>query len=132
VGFAEGEGCFFVKTTKTNNNVSLGFQITQNNRDVLLINSFVSLFDCGRVELCNKGLAVNFIVTKLSDINEKIIPFFNKYLILGVKALDYTDFCEAAELIKNKEHLVHEGLEKIIKIKSKMNKNRTFNYDDFQ
>ena len=88
-GFAEGEGCFFVKTTKTNNNVSLGFQITQNNRDVLLINSFVSLFNCGRVESCNKGLVVNFIVTKLSDVNEKIIPFFDKYPLIGSKSKDF-------------------------------------------
>ena len=44
-------------------------------------------------------------VTKFDDIVNKIIPFFKKYLILGVKALDFADFCKAAELMKNKAHL---------------------------
>jgi hypothetical protein len=32
--------------------------------------------------------------------------------------------CETAKLMKNKEHLTLEGLEKIQKIKSRMNKGR--------
>lgn len=39
-----------------------------------------------------------FKVTRFSDIENKIIPFFNKYPILGNKALDYADFCKVAEL----------------------------------
>nr|QCW06948.1 hypothetical protein [Drechslerella brochopaga] len=120
-GFAEGEGCFFVKTTKTNKNVSLGFQLTQHNRDALLINSFVSFFGCGRVESCNNGLAVNFIVTKLSDLIEKIIPFFNEYPIIGSKSKDLEDLKKIVKIKISKEHLTPEGFEKILKIKSGMN-----------
>jgi hypothetical protein len=47
----------------------------------------------------------DLIVSKISDINEKIIPFFNKYQIAGVKALDYADFRKVAMLIKDKAHL---------------------------
>ena len=39
-----------------------------------------------------------FIVTKYPDITEKIIPFFVKYPIVGVKSLYFNDFCEAASL----------------------------------
>jgi uncharacterized protein involved in tellurium resistance len=41
-----------------------------------------------------------------------------------VKALDFKDFCEIAELINKKDHLTVEGLNKINKIKENMNKGR--------
>lgn len=66
----------------------------------------------------------DFVVTRFSDITEKIIPFFKKYQILGVKALDYADFCKAAELIQTKVHLTGHGLEEIRKIKGGMNRGR--------
>ena len=61
---------------------------------------------------------VDFTVVSFLDNHEKIIPFLNKYPMVGVKVLDFLDFCKVAELIKNKEHLTLEGLEKIKKIKS--------------
>jgi len=42
----------------------------------------------------------------------KIIPFFNKYPILGVKSLDFAYFKEVAELVKNRKHLTESGLKK--------------------
>ena len=65
-----------------------------------------------------------FCVTKFKDIAEKIIPFFKKHRIIGVKALDFEDLCKAAELMKNKKHLTTEGLDKIKKIKAVMNLGR--------
>lgn len=38
-----------------------------------------------------ENTASRFIVSKLSDNLEKVIPFFNKYPILGIKSLDFTD-----------------------------------------
>jgi hypothetical protein len=46
-------------------------------------------FGCGAVYQ-NRG-AFRFIVNKLSDINEKIIPFFIKYPVQGKKFLDFQD-----------------------------------------
>lgn len=59
------------------------------------------------------------------DIENKVIPFFNEYPILGVKRLDFEDFKKVAELVKNKEHLNAEGLNQIIgKIAEGMNLDR--------
>ena len=58
------------------------------------------------------------------DIENIIIPFFNKYPILGVKRLDFEDFKTVAELVKNKEHLNAEGLDNIIQIVEGMNLDR--------
>lgn len=54
----------------------------------------------------------------------KIIPFFKQYPIMGVKSKDFADWIKVAEYIQKKDHLTQEGLEKIINIKSTMNRNR--------
>jgi hypothetical protein len=54
----------------------------------------------------------------------KIVPFFDKYKIIGVKLQDYLDFKRVSELMKTKEHLTTLGLEKIKEIKEGMNKGR--------
>ena len=64
---------------------------------------------------------VKFIVSTYSEIVEKIIPLFNKYPILGVKAKDFEDFCKVAKLMKSKSHLTQEGLDKIFTLKAGMN-----------
>ena len=64
------------------------------------------------------------LVTKFSDTDEKIIPFFDKYRIDGVKALDYADFKKVAKMIKVKEHLTKKGITEIIRIKDGMNTGR--------
>lgn len=44
-------------------------------------------------------------VFKLSELESKLIPFFNKFPIKGVKALDYAYFCKVALMMHNKDHL---------------------------
>jgi hypothetical protein len=41
-----------------------------------------------------------------------------------VKALDFNDWCKVAELVKNKEHLTIDGLNKITEIANGINLNR--------
>ena len=65
------------------------------------------------------------IITKFSDIVDKIIPFFGKFPLHGSKALDYTDFCRVADIMKDNGHLTADGLEKILKIKEGMNQRRS-------
>lgn len=97
----------------------LKFQIVQHSRDTKLIETLLDFyFRCGRKELMLKQSAVYFVVMKFKDIYGKIIPFFDKYSIKGVKALDYSDFKIIANLIYNKEHLTEQGLYKIQSIKS--------------
>lgn len=63
---------------------------------------------------------IDIAVTKISDLDQKIIPLFNKYKLFGVKLQDFNYFCLAAEIYKTKGHLIAEGLEKIKAIKAKM------------
>jgi hypothetical protein len=43
---------------------------------------------------------------------------------VGSKRQDYLDFVKVAKLIRTKEHLMPDGLEKIKQIKNGMNKGR--------
>lgn len=130
-GFVDGEGCFAVeifksKASKLGYATNLRFSISQHARDSSLIKSFISYFNCGNFKedsrSSDKVVGVYYYVIKFKDINEKIIPFFEKYPLQGIKASNFANFCTVAKLMQNKEHLTQEGLEEIQKIKAKMNK----------
>jgi hypothetical protein len=52
--------------------------------------SFVEFFGCGKVNKRNNNV-VDFVVRRISDIDNKIIPFFKNYRIIGVKFQDFED-----------------------------------------
>jgi len=83
--------------------------------------SLKDYFGCGNIY--KYGEAFEYRVAKISDIQEKIIPFFKNYLILGVKSEDFADFCLALDIVKLK-NLTEDKLDKIKIIKSGMNKGR--------
>jgi hypothetical protein len=134
-GFVDGDGCFYVGISESDRYVAGGqvlirFFITQHSRDTSLLNSLSGFFGptpCGYVSVVkdpSKALSY-FTVSKFSDIEEKIIPFFKKYPFEGSKnPSDFEDWCKIALLIKEKAHLTQEGLNKIRLIKSGMNTGR--------
>ena len=129
VGFVSGEGCFFVQIISSSTHrqgfkVILRFQLTQHQRDEELLKSLVTFFGCGNYYRNYSGTVSDFRCQKISDIQDKIIPFFTKYPIHGVKALDFADWRKVAELINEKKHLTKEGLNKIKQIKARMNRGR--------
>lgn len=128
-GFVSGDGCFYIKLVHSSVHrigfrVQLSFIITQHIRDEQLMKIIKEFLGCGFVYNQSNQEAVFFKVESFSDISDKIIPFFTKYSILGVKALDFSDFIKVANLIKDKNHLNHTGLDKIRIIKAGMNKGR--------
>ena len=129
-GFTSGEGCLMVRVRNSSTNltgyrVELVFQITQHARDNILIMSLIDYLGCGNFRERKGGLAGDYIVYKLSDITDKLIPFFDKYPILGVKSLEYNDFKLVSNIMKKKEHLTKKGINQVIKIQSGMNSKRS-------
>lgn len=128
-GFVEGEGCFYVKTSKSKTHklglsVTLNFIVTQNIRDMLLMEEIKSTLGCGSITINESSSVIRFAVTNLSDIQNKIIPFFYKYSLIGDKLRNFEDFKKVSDLMTQKSHLTKEGLDKILTIKSNMNFNR--------
>ena len=128
-GFVTGEGCFFVKTSQSKTHklglsVGLNFIVVQNIRDIGIMEEIKTIFDCGSITINESSAVVRYTVSKLSDVQNKIIPFLDKYSIIGEKVKDYEDFKKVSNLMTNKSHLTKEGLDEILTIKSKMNFNR--------
>jgi len=127
-GFAAAEGCFFVHifkspTHKLKEGVQLEFNLTQHNRDELLMKSLIEFFNCGNLQMSKN--ACMYRVTNIPDIAEKIMPLFEKYPIYGAKSKDFADFYKVLEMVKLKKHLTKEGLEQIRIIKAGMNTGRS-------
>jgi hypothetical protein len=117
-GFFSGEGCFALciiksKILKLGYTVTLRVIIGQHTRDKLLIKHFVSIFKCGHIIERKNKKYIEYVITKFEDIYHKIIPFFKKHKIEGIKSRDFQDFCKGAELIAKKAHLTEEGLNKL-------------------
>lgn len=104
--------------------VQLSLVITQHIRDKKLLEGLIGYLDCGILSLRNGKEAADYKVLTLAGITDKIIPFFKKYPIQGAKSLNFTDFCLAAEIMKEKGHLTPKGLEEVQKIKEGMNTGR--------
>jgi len=92
-GFVDGEGCFFVNIYKRKDSVlgegvKLVFKITQDKRNSDLLASFVEIFGCGGIYNQSKsssGSVIDFMVTGLSNITDKVIPFFLAHPLQGAK-----------------------------------------------
>jgi hypothetical protein len=80
--------CFFILVVKSNKHklgesVNLSFSINLPLDDPQVIKNFYRFLDCGQI--VKRKDSFNFIVKDFININEKIIPFFNKYNLQGKK-----------------------------------------------
>ena len=129
-GFVTGDGGFDVNIPKSNHKigyrVQLRFRITQHERDIKLMECLINYLDSGQIYKYPDKPAVSLIVVNFSQINNKIIPFFKKYPLHGIKLFDFRDWCKIAKLMSDGKHLTLEGLNIIKTIKSGMNKGRNF------
>lgn len=82
----------------------------------------MSYFGCGNIYFSRES--VNYCVDNFFDLTEKILPFYKKHPITGVKFLDFSDFCRVALLMKENKHLTQLGLDQIRQIKACMNYGR--------
>ena len=129
VGFVDGEGCFRVGINK-NESMKLGVQvlpefiIVQHERDEQLLHGLKDYFGCGVVRK-NHGTRLAYRVRGQKNLRDKIIPFFEKHKLKTRKRVDFEKFRKVILLIEKEEHLNPEGLEKIRKIKTRMNSTAT-------
>lgn len=131
-GFVDGEGNFSIVTVEKKSSdapsissykVWLHFQITQHSRDTDLMERIATFFECGGVKKRNID-AVDFKLNKFEELENMIIPFFQKYPLQSAKVLDFLAFVEAANVIKSKtaRQWTPEQFDKIQNIQSNMNK----------
>jgi len=96
------------------------FTISLHVKDINLLQQIKSYFGVGNISKEYKNI-LQYRVTSIKDLTNKIIPHFEKFPLITQKKADFILFKEAIDLITRKEHLTAEGLEKIVAIKASIN-----------
>jgi hypothetical protein len=95
VGFVDGEGCFFVRVSRAPTcslgySVGIGFQVTQSERDIKVLEACKTFFACGTVRSKTRGKKVlDYRVHNLDHHARTIVPFFEKHLLKTSKRQDF-------------------------------------------
>lgn len=136
VGITDGEGCFYVNVSKmsaykTGYRIQMHFHLKLQEIDKSVLDQIKNTLGCGGVyfqkELRkNHAQCYRYTVSSQKDIFEKLIPFFTQNkLQTKSKLRNFNLFCKIAYLIKSGKHLEKSGINKILLLKSEMNKRTT-------
>lgn len=137
VGFVDGEGCFSISIFK-NTTTKLGYQVfpefvvSQGAKSLSVLEDIQSFFGCGKIYENRRSdnhreNLYRYCVRSLSDIRNKILPFFETYPLQTAKRFDFETFCLAVEMVEKKEHLNPDGLEALRTLASTMNRRKVRN-----
>ena len=129
-GFVDGEGCFCVsvskhKTLKRRLEVRPEFEIELREDDAEILHRIKATIGCGniyRLEYKRYDWAphVKLKVTRIKDLAEIVIPFFDKHPLQAKKAEVFKIFRKIVFMMKDKKHLTDEGFDEIIKLREEM------------
>jgi hypothetical protein len=123
-GFVEGEGSFNVPIIRERDRclpwrVCLSFNVSQRGPDTAKL--LMDTFGCGRKRDRGDGVWY-FEVTKPDQLEERVLPFFERFRLRGPKANDLEIFKEITKLVRSDRHLTPEGIEEILVLRSPMNR----------
>jgi hypothetical protein len=92
-----------------------------NLKDKLLLENIKYTLGIGNIFYNSNDKTYKFKVSNINELNDVIIPHFKKYYLITQKRIDFELFSKILEIIKNKEHLTKQGLQKIINLKATLN-----------
>lgn len=126
VGFTDGEGCFSIsifrnRSTKSGWQVMPEFVITQGEKSLPALEDIKKYFGCGKIYINRRydnhhEHLYRYCVRSQQDLNEKIIPFFEKNPLKTAKQNDFKKFKVVLQLMNHGFHLTKKGRESIKKI----------------
>ena len=132
-GFADGEGSFnFSFRPRLDYHlpwkISACFNISQ--RDKVILALFKQHLKCGTMRARPDGVWY-FEVNNLAAIIENVIPFFERFGFLSSKKKrDFQIFKRIVFMMKEDEHLVKEGMIKVLRLRNEMNDGGKRKYSD--
>jgi len=119
-GFSDADASFQIKVINYNNRIEirLNFQINKNKREILvLIKNYLG----GNIGYRKIQDTYYYDSTSFGSA-KNVINYFDCFHLLSTKHTNYLKWRKAYLIIQNKDHLNKEGLKKIIKLKSTMNR----------
>jgi hypothetical protein len=126
-GFADADASFQIKIINKVNRkkpeIRLNFQIDQKNKDILIqIKNYLG----GNIGYRTSQDTYYYGSTNFGSA-KKVIDYFDRFHLLSSKHINYLKWRKAYVLIQDRDHLTEKGIEKIIKLKERMN---SFNKDN--
>jgi len=123
-GITDSEGNFSINYNSKSKKINASYKVTQKDHSLIVLSDLKSFFNCGNINIDNRKFnTYKYTVTKTLDLVGIIIPHFDNYPLVGSKNLDFLDFKRALVLLIERNP---NNLNKILLIKSKMNKKRLF------
>jgi hypothetical protein len=119
-GFSDADASFQIKILNLNNRVEvrLNYQIDKNKKDILvLIRDYLG----GNIGYRKTQDTYYYGSTSFGSA-KNVIYYFDHYHLLSCKHINYLKWRKVYIIIQNKDHLNKKGLEKIMKLKSTMNR----------
>ncbi len=122
VGFVDGEGCFYVGINypRGYRQILPEFRIVQHQKDEALLYRIKNFFGCGSVTR-NHGDRKEIRVRGKENLT-KVVNFFEQYPLQTRKKKDFEKFAEIILIINENKHTTDKGFKRILKLKSKMNR----------
>ena len=134
VGFTDGEGCFTVSiinnsTTRFGKQIFPEFVITQGEKSLKALQEINRFFGCGSIVLNKRYDNHNehlyrYCVRSIKELNEIIIPFFDRFHLHTYKKNDFQVFKKSISMMSKKEHLIKEGWDKVLELASQTNRKK--------
>ena len=133
-GFTEADACFDIRITesKQKSRIAFRYRLDQRMQDPLTkisyescLLSITNIFDV-KLKTVNKkqGSYYHISITNFKSL-EKLILYFNKFPLYGIKLLDYNDWLKAYHTYQNRNKITPELIIELKKIKYQMNSRRT-------
>ena len=121
-GFALGEGSFMIVCRSRGDYVtkwklSAAFNVSQKDRAPLDL--FRETLDCGTMRKAGNG-GWYWEVNRLSDITTRVVPFFDRFQLVGTKAGDFARFRAAARILERKA-LSYQDYANVLALREGMN-----------
>jgi hypothetical protein len=121
-GFALGEGSFMVVARRRGDyaakwKLSAAFNVSQ--KDRVPLDLFMKTLGCGSIRKAgNDGWY--WEVNCLADIQNRVVPFFERFPLLGKKAEDFRRFRAAARILATKD-LSYQDYAEVLTLREQMN-----------
>jgi hypothetical protein len=122
-GFALGEASFMIVCRRRGDyarrwKLSAAFNVSQKDRAPLDL--FRETLACGSMRKAGNG-GWYWEVNRLSEIRSRIVPFFRRFPLVGLKAQDFELFAQSAELLAKKP-LSEADYSQVLLLREQMNR----------
>jgi hypothetical protein len=125
-GYADGEGCFCVTFNKSRRHkfgwdIRPSFSVSQNRDRAEVIHLFQKHFSCGTIRPDRSDKTLKYEVRGVTELTTKVIPHFEKYLLLSSKRNDFEKFAAIVKIMNEGGHLNKDGFAKIVQLAEGIN-----------